>query len=37
LTHAFRRIGDRPVLLIAGNDPPEAELGPYTRRRHRMR
>jgi uncharacterized protein len=28
LTEAFRAIGDRPVLLIAGNDPPEAELGP---------
>ncbi len=28
LIDAFRRIGDRPVLLIAGNDPAEAELGP---------
>lgn len=28
LTDAFRRMGTRPVLLIAGNDPPEAELGP---------
>jgi hypothetical protein len=28
LIDAFRRIGDRPVLLIAGHDPAEAELGP---------
>ncbi len=28
MTDAFRRMGDRPVLLIAGNDPAEAELGP---------
>jgi hypothetical protein len=28
LTDAFQRIADRQVLLIAGNDPPEAELGP---------
>jgi pimeloyl-ACP methyl ester carboxylesterase len=28
LVDAFKRIGERPVLLIAGNDPSEAELGP---------
>lgn len=28
LSQAFQRIGDRPVLLIAGQAPPEAELGP---------
>jgi pimeloyl-ACP methyl ester carboxylesterase len=28
LTDAFRGMGTRPVLLIAGDDPPEAELGP---------
>ncbi len=28
LVDAFRRIGERPVLLIAGNAPAEAELGP---------
>ena len=27
LTNALRRIGDRRVLLIAGKEPPEAELG----------
>ena len=28
LVDSFKALGDRPVLLIAGNDPPEAELGP---------
>jgi alpha/beta superfamily hydrolase len=28
LTDAFQRLGGQQVLLIAGNDPPEAELGP---------
>ena len=33
LVDAFTALGDRPVLLIAGNAPPEAELGPGLRSR----